>query len=158
MLDNFIEIDNKLHNLISYHYSPYEFDVPSYNKVIENRPNRGTHSNSYLGLWSCTFPSFFKGDNEFGTYVYKITFKPDIKVGYLRSSDFFRYCNNIEFSEQYIDEHYKYIKLGYDVIVILDHFMGEKLHLGEIITLNFDCIDVFERVECQHISDYTYFI
>ncbi len=160
MLDKFIEIENNLHNLISYHYSPFEYDQPNYKKVIENRPKRDTHDNSYLGLWSCTFPSFFKGDNGFGTFVYKIIYKPEIKVGFIRSYDFKRYCDGIEFPEQYIDEHYKYTKMGYDVIVILDKFIGNglQLHLGEIITLNLDCIDVFERVECKDISDYTYYI
>lgn len=155
----FIKLKNRLEGLISYHYSPYTFEKPSYEEVVKNRPNRQTHSNSYLGLWSCTFPKLFErgGDDEFGCNVYKIIYKPDIQVGFVFYSDFVRYCRAIENPLEYITERDRFMREGYDVIVVVDKFYNNKYHhLGEIITLNFDCIDVFEKIVYDKSLDTNY--
>ena len=158
----FKEVITDMSKLISYHYTPFDYDIPSYEKIVENRDNRKTHANSYLGLWSCTYPSFFEQDepSEFGKTIYKIKYKDNVNIGFIGYGDFVKYCHQIEDPKDYISEHYRLIDLNYDVVIVYDRFSRESnsYHCGEIITLNLDCMEIFEKINYSDIKNYDYYI
>lgn len=154
-------MNKNLDHLIHWHFSPYIFDTPSYENIIEKREsdNRPTHTNSYLGLWSCTFPHKVKIVNNensmFGTNAYEIKYKDNVKTKLMRITEFYKMCCNIETPKGYIDLRRALIDDGFDVLAILDSFYGGN-HLGEIITLNFDVIDSFNLIDVELIKDHVY--
>lgn len=156
-----MQLNDNLDNLISWHYSPFVFDAPDYELIIENRSDdqRPTHTNSYLGLWSCTFPGKVGiKDNEsslFGMNAYQITYKENVNTKLMKYSDFYRFCVDNFTKEDYIKIRNELIESGYDVLAVIDTFYG-GYHLGEIVTLNFDIIDKFEKCEPKYIKDHIY--
>lgn len=149
--------------MISYHYSPYIFDKPVYEEIVKIRESgdRPTHENSSLGLWSCTFPkkvSISNGSSMFGTNAYKIKFKENIKFKFVSCGRFRDICEGVKSTEAYINLRNKYLEENIDVICVIDTFMGNGSHLGEVITLNFDSIEIFERIDQSEIKNHTYYV
>lgn len=143
----FENIKNNLDDLVSYHISPYKFDKPSYQEILDLRDSdkRNTHVNSYLGLWSSTYPQSYKSESK--SNCYEIKFKKNTNIKFINHSDFRRWCNTPEKS-YYINQRNMLIAENIDVIIVLDRLSGMKCTLAEIITLNFNAIESF-----KHITD-----
>lgn len=156
-----MHLHDNLDNLISWHYSPFIFEKPDYNLIIENRRDekRQTHTNSYLGLWSCTFPGRVGIKNNdsslFGMNAYQLEYKENINAKLMTIGEFYRYCEDKFNKQDYVKARNELIESGYDVLAVIDTFLG-GYHLGEIITLNFDIIDKFVKCEQDDIEDHIY--
>lgn len=144
----FKNIKDNLDDLVSYHISPFKFDTPSYQEIVDLRDldKRDTHVNSYLGLWSSTFPQSYTNSNK--VYCYEIKFNNNANIKFITHSDFKNWCN-IPDKSYYINARKKLIDANIDVIIVLDKLSDMNNHtLAEIITLNFDAIESF-----NHITD-----
>lgn len=118
-----------------YHVSPKEFSFPCREKINEAREWSPWHANGVLGLWCSTFPNMC---SPFGKQVYEIIVKEDARKIGLPFTDFQHLTSQMEDFNDLI----AFLCGKGDVAYLAD----SNPYVGEVIILNFDCIDQFNNI------------
>lgn len=139
---NLFNISYEKHEI--FHVTNYKYDKANHEEILNNRKERTTHNNSVLGIWCSTLPKLC---SSFGKYTLNIFLKENTNCLGFNYDDLYELTHKASIED--ILKLKTYLLNFTDVLYIIDR----NRHVGEIIILNFDCIENMIDVSDHNLKD-----
>lgn len=119
-----------------YHASPYEYDFPNYEKLLEGLSKNGNHENGELGLWCSLQTDWING---FGGNIYKIEYNDSTQL-LMDASEFAKRCHKRDVDYQ--EWRRELLSSGYQTLALKE----KKGNIDMLIIIDFDAIKTFQKI------------